>query len=203
MITLSRIDTNRYHDLTPADFSTPIQIVISFIQVVSGMAVTFKDVLPDFFSRLRDVFSFLALDLINIFDFGCTLSAQNQLISLLLSTLLPLGVCLALFTTHILVERRWARNDRAFRQLLRTTTFTTFLIINFLVYPSSSNIILATFACRTLDDGSSVLVKDPSVSCQSPVYARYLVYAVFMLFVYPAGIPALYGTLLYRWRRQL
>jgi len=86
---------------------------------------------------------------------------------------------------------------------LRTTTFTTFLIINFLVYPSSSNIILATFACRTLDDGSSVLVKDPSVSCQSPVYARYLVYAVFMLFVYPAGIPALYGTLLYRWRRQL
>ena len=167
------------------------------------MSVTFRDVLPAFFLQLRQIFSFLALDLITIFDFGCTLSAQNHFTSLLISTLLPLGVCFLLFTIHVMVERTLAKNDRALKQMLRTTTFTSFLIINFLVYPSCSSTILATFSCRNLDDGTAVLTTDPSISCQTATYDTFRAYAGFMLAVYPAGIPSLYAVLLFREKRQL
>ena len=167
------------------------------------MSVTFRNVLPPFFLQLKQIFSFLALDLITIFDFGCTLSAQNQLTSLLISTLLPIGVCLLVFGVHVFVERRYAENDRNLRGQLRTTTFTSFLVVNFLVYPSCSNTILATFSCQTFDDGTSSLTVDPSVSCQNDTYFAYRAYAILMVFVYPVGIPVLYATLLWRNRDQL
>ena len=167
------------------------------------MSVTFRDVLPTFFVELRQIFSFLAFDLIAIIDFGCTLSAQNHFTSLLVSTLLPFGVSVLLFVLHVMIEHRFAKTDRALRQLLRTTTFTSFLIINFLVYPSCSSTILATFSRRTLEDGRSVITTDPSISCQDGAYEQFRAYASFMVAVYPAGIPCLYAFLLFRERRQL
>lgn len=53
------------------DISIPLQILIGFIQVSSGMSTTFAELLPPFYHDLRQVFSVLALDLVAIVDFGC------------------------------------------------------------------------------------------------------------------------------------
>jgi hypothetical protein len=86
---------------------------------------------------------------------------------------------------------------------MRGTTFTMILIIFFLVYPSCSNKILATFSCKVFDDGTSVILKDPSLSCSDAVYSSYAVYAGIMTVLYPVGIPVVYSILLYRERKQL
>ena len=185
------------------DMEIPYQIGISYLQVVSGMAVTYGPILPSFFSNIKLLFSFLAVDLVSIFDFGCTLNAQNHLTSLILSTTLPILVCSLIFLTQIYVEKKVVKTNSILRHELRTSTFNLFLIIIFLVYPSCSNTILNTFACQTFDDGSSALLIDPSVSCQTEVYHQYQIYAAIMLLLYPIGIPFFYIVLLYRERKKL
>ena len=199
----SLAETRAYDIYTALDISILVQIVVGFIQVVSGMSATFREVLPPFFRQLRDVFAVLALDFINIFDFGCTLSAQNHYTSLLLSTLVPLGFLLVLLLIHAMLAKFVAKQDLLLRSELRITTFTIFLVVLFLVYPSCSNKVLATFSCRTMDDGSSTITVDPSTSCVTPQYQGFAVYAAFMVFVYPLGVPVLYATFLYRERNKL
>ena len=185
------------------DIRAPVVIIISYIQVVSGMSVTFQDVLPPFFQQLRNIFTFLALDFVSIIDFGCALAAQNHLTSLLISTLLPIGSSILILFVHLFLEVRVAKEDVALKEEFRTTSFTLFLVIIFLIYPSCSNTILATFTCVSFDDGTSVISRDPSVSCTSYIYEQYWKYAIFMLFVYPVGIPVFYSILLYRERKRL
>jgi hypothetical protein len=200
---LNKLESSIIYIVRTMDISIPIQIVISYLQVISGMSVTFKDILPAFFIQLRQVFSILALDFVNILDFGCALDAQNHFASLLLSTCLPILACTILFSTNAFLQWKLAKNDNLLRQEFKNATFTVFLVIMFLVYPSCSNRILATFSCRPLDDGTSIISIDPSISCQSEVYAGYMKYTIFMTVVYPAGIPILYSILLFRERRKL
>lgn len=185
------------------DLSIILQILIGFLQVVSGMSITFSEYLPSFYVQLQDIFSVLALDLVNIIDFGCTLAAQNHYTSLLLATLLPMGFMLVVLAIHAVLEIWLVKKEAVLKQEMRVTLSTVFLVVLFLIYPSCSNKILATFSCRTLDDGSSTITVDPSVSCQTSEYTSFTVYAGFMVLIYPIGVPVLYGMLLYRERNKI
>ena len=70
-----------------------------------------------------------------------------------------------------------------------------FLIL-FLIYPSTSAAIFATFQCEQLDDGSSWLRADLSIDCNSPTHNWYVWYASCMVLVYPVGTPLLYYVIL-------
>ena len=70
-----------------------------------------------------------------------------------------------------------------------------FLIL-FLIYPSTSAAIFATFQCEPLDDGSSWLRADLSIDCNSPTHNWYVWYASCMVLVYPVGTPLLYYVIL-------
>ena len=70
-----------------------------------------------------------------------------------------------------------------------------FLIL-FLIYPSTSAAIFATFQCEPLDDGSSWLRADLSIDCNSPTHNWYVSYASCMVLVYPVGTPLLYYVIL-------
>jgi len=77
--------------------------------------------------------AFLSLDITSIFDLGCTLPAQNHYTDLLVSTLAPLAILFLVAIVGRFVARLLAKNDRELREEIGQTSFTTILVIVFLV----------------------------------------------------------------------
>ena len=83
-------------------------------------------------------------------------------------------------------------NNHAFRDMI----FNFFLILTFLVLPTTSTKILNTFNCDELDDGRRFLKADLSIDCDSPEHKVAEIYAFLMISVFPIGIPAMYFIML-------
>jgi hypothetical protein len=109
-----------------------LKIVIGLLQVVSGMSVQFVLVLPALFQQVAQVVNVFSLDLLKLFDFGCSLPAQNHYTSLVLTTNLPLLGCLFVLGVYVLA-RSMFRDDATSLQEARILCFTFFLVILFLV----------------------------------------------------------------------
>lgn len=71
-------------------------------------------------------------------------------------------------------------------------------VIIYLLYPSTSAKIFATFQCKDVGDGTKYLRADLSIDCDSPAHVSMTAYAVLMIFIVPLGAPALYAYLLFR-----
>eukprot|EP00614_Pseudopedinella_elastica_P022796 CAMPEP_0172644010 /NCGR_PEP_ID=MMETSP1068-20121228/238987_1 /TAXON_ID=35684 /ORGANISM="Pseudopedinella elastica, Strain CCMP716" /LENGTH=1130 /DNA_ID=CAMNT_0013458191 /DNA_START=782 /DNA_END=4171 /DNA_ORIENTATION=- len=81
------------------------------------------------------------------------------------------------------------------------------LFLSFLALPGTTTCIINFFKCREfkMPEGSteSYLYNDYTISCNSDQYKSYVGYAVFMIFVYPIGIPLIWSVMLYRSRHIL
>lgn len=89
------------------------------------------------------------------------------------------------------------------------------LFILFFIYPGTSNTILKLLRCKTMSDGSQYLAADFRIRCDSsepiPIFlgSSTITYrdayglAIFMIFVYPIGVPLLFISLLYKNRMLL
>jgi len=161
--------------------------------------------LPYFFLQLTQFMSFLTLDVTQVLDFGCVLAQQNHITSLYLSTALPALAMLVVQLMYAIVRAVLQRRPRIVSLIapLRVFTSTLQLGITFVVYPTLSATILRTFNCMDLDDGSRVLVYDPSVDCLSDQYAQARLFAGFMCAVVIAGVPLTYAGLLWSHRRAM
>ncbi|CAM9747585.1 unnamed protein product, partial [Phaeothamnion confervicola] len=90
-----------------------------------------------------------------------------------------------------------ARRERIDRKHL-----TAFFALTFLVYSAVSTAVLQTFACDDLPEvGGRYLRADYSISCDGDAYRRARTFAIFMMLLYPLGIPACYACVLWRQRR--
>ena len=78
---------------------------------------------------------------------------------------------------------------------IRVSTFWT-LLIAFVVLPLTSTTIFWAFPC-TQYGGTFFLDADLSRVCRMSDHALMHVYASFMILVYPIGIPAMFGAVLY------
>ncbi|GMI33722.1 hypothetical protein TrRE_jg10774 [Triparma retinervis] len=78
-----------------------------------------------------------------------------------------------------------------------------FLALTFLFLPSVSVKIFSTFSCHDFDTGDSYLKVDYSLQCNAPKHKKLTLFALFMIALYPAGIPFSYFYLLYKNRRLL
>jgi hypothetical protein len=182
-------------------YADKLKILVGLFQVIGSMSLLFADVLPSFFQELARVFSIFALDLVTLFDFGCSLPEQNHFTSLLISTLIPIGVVALTVVVHSSAQKWIIKENAALSRSISTAAWTFTLIFLFFVYPSVSAKVLRTFPCDYLDDGSASLVADHSVNCATSEYASFRAYAIFMSLVYPLGVPVLFLGLLL-WRRQ-
>jgi hypothetical protein len=97
------------------------------------------------------------------------------------------------------LEKR-AKGDEAVAGQLLSYVF----LIFYLLYPSTSAHIFATFQCETLDDPgqSQYLRADFSVDCKSTFHGVTRIYAIMMIIVYPIGVPAMYTYLLFVKHRE-
>ena len=197
-----------------ASAQTKFRIIVSLVQVLGQLGVVFSIPFPDFYKNLVSVLGVFSLDLLEIMPLECSF-ALNHDHYLLIRTLLPLAIALvnvAIWSClrasaarkrklahqsprQAAVLHRQAKANEAVADTMLTITF----VIFYLLYPSNSANIFATFQCETLDDPqqSSFLRKDFKVDCKTPFHQSMQLFAIVMVFVYPLGIPALYAWLLF------
>ena len=175
------------------------------MQVLSSLGVVFSIPYPAFYDRLVAYINVFSLDIFAVMPLGCTIDLNHD-DYLLLRTLIPVGLLIISFGYRRHVMRASARKRRKGKhkeakaaELLTDQILTYNFILVYLLYPSTSASIFATFQCETLDDlaQSRFLRIDFSVNCDSPYHRMMWYYAALMVIVYPLGVPALYAYLLF------
>lgn len=174
------------------------KIIMSLIQVMSAIGGVFEIAFPPIFSGMMNWLGMLQLDLPTALPLAC-IGAADYHTSLLLSTLVPLGVMLLLALIGVCLMRKadLQTSKGASRMWLGNVLLNLVFIILFFLYPSTSKKIFAAFQCKDIGDGTRWLRSDLSINCTSPEHVAMQAYAVVMLFVYPFGAPLLYAFLMF------
>lgn len=200
-----------------------LRIPIVAAQIVSQCVAVTGVRLPSGYEKFLAWANFASLD----FNMLPALSCQvhiNFYNRLLFVTIVPLLGVLYLCTTYAIA--RWRdqrvaaisffsstsgdsfRYERVKRQV-RRRHIRAFLILTFLVYSTVSATVFQTFSKDDTCDNNEVvgvnytfLRADYSIPADTREYRNYVIYAAFMVFLYPAGIPALYAYLLWRSRKR-
>lgn len=121
---------------------------------------------------------------------------------LLVTTIVPAVVLVALLGSYFIGKRRNRSSDFAMRVVKRRHQSAA-LFLAFWVYSSVSYTIFQTFACDSLDDGKAYLRADYSLECSTNLHSIFKTYALVMVGVYPVGIPAVFAVCLARNRGDL
>jgi hypothetical protein len=191
-----------FHDKVETKFEVAqqvLKIVVSYFQIVGGLAFAFDLRFPPVYSTVMDFLSGVVnVNFLSLMPLGCVFPS-NYHTQLLGYTLTPLFVSCIVFIVYKLSERCSRVSEKVIA--MKNRLFSSFLLLTFMLLPTVSVKIFSTFACRTFDgDYGSFLKVDLSINCDSRQHAFYVAYAVLMTFVYPIGIPFLYFVLL---RREL
>jgi hypothetical protein len=176
-----------------SNVQTPFKILLSYAQIVSGFSFNFSIRFPPVFSGIVSVFSFANLDFVSVTPMGCVMpiTYHHQLLGYTLLPLIGFGLLLGLYKFLSVGAKGNPRGNK-----FRDQVFNAFLLLTFLVLPTTSTKILNTFACDGLDDGTRVLRGDMGIDCDSTVHKFFQIYAGCMILVYPIGIPLMYFVLL-------
>jgi hypothetical protein len=182
---------------------------------MNSLGVVFSIPYPEFFNSMVGYLGVISLDILTVMPIGCTVDLNHDHY-LLMRTLIPILLLFLSFQYRwklIRFAKRSApdeHNDKDEQALanyeLADRLLTYNFILVYLLFPSNSANIFATFQCETLDDmeASSVLRIDLSVDCKTTFHQAMMVYAGLMVFIYPIGVPALYAyLLLYQHRAEL
>ena len=86
---------------------------------------------------------------------------------------------------------------RAYWTGLQNKCIDTCFAILFLFYPSCSATTFRTFDCESFDDGTRFLRGDYSIDCDSDAHKLMELFSVLMIFVWPIGVPIIYGVSIY------
>ena len=201
-----------------ASAQTKFRIIVSLIQVLGQLGIVFSIPYPDFYSDLISILGVFSLEFLEIMPLECSFGLNHDYY-LLIRTLLPLAIALVVLMLRRCLRASAARKRKAAgcytgenegkaeklgreavgNEALADQLLTFTFIIFYLLYPSNSANIFATFQCETLDDPeqSSFLRKDFKVDCKSSFHQYMMYYAAVMIFVYPVGIPCVYIYLLF------
>ena len=162
-----------------------LRILVSMVQVLSQLSVVYSIPFPGLYAGLLRWVGLLELNFMDILPLGCvaTLSFHT---TLLVRTLLLPALCIIPILLQLI---------KAPARVLELCRGVLFLVL-FLIYPSTSAAIFATFQCEELSDGTSWLRADLSIDCAGAAHAGFRVYAAAMILIYPLGTPVLYYLLL-------
>ena len=150
------------------------------------------------FLNAAEVFNF---DLSWMISAGCFVVVDFHG-KLLILTLGPILVMLLLSGTYTYVVLR-RRASRGALKIVRYKHVSVGLLVMFLVYSSASSTIFQMFDCDSLDDGKDYLRADYTIECDGDKHKGLMIYAGFMILLYPVGIPGLFAYLLFRNRHVL
>lgn len=159
-------------------------------------------VYPESYERFLAIVSLSNFDLSRFLAAGCLVSTDFY-DRLLTSTMGPIAVLVVLTCTCAVAT--WRNRDLGgeSRAGVLQKHASIALLVAFLVYGGVSSTVFGTFACEDLDDGGSYLRADYRIRCDTDKHRLFQSYAVFMIFLYPVGIPVLFAGLLFYHRGPL
>ena len=169
-----------------------LRILISMIQVLSQIGVVYSIPFPSLYANLLRWTGLLELNFIDMMPLGCVMTVGFHFSLLVRTLVLPALLSVALAAK---VAQAPAKVTDLFNGL-------NFFVL-FLIYPSTSATIFATFQCEELSDRTHWLRADLSVDCDSDFHTLFRYYAGLMVIVYPLGTPLFYLFLLRRNRARL
>ena len=174
------------------------KIVVTFLQSMCYLPEIYYAVTwPRQLTGLLNAFNPLNLDVFSLVQLECLTGRLTFYHRLLLVTLGPIFVAMALCAAALVARRRGRpAGAAAFIDLD--------LKLCFFVFASTSTSIFQAFACDdTFDDGRAVLAADYSISCKTDRWRGFAAYAGIMVAVYPVGIVCLFAALLFRHRTAI
>jgi serine/threonine protein kinase len=173
-----------------------LQIIVSFVTLISTMEHQFGVKWPPQFSAALEVFSVLSFDLKFISSLFCIVKIdfwQNML-----STTLTLAaVVILVFFAYFLKSRG---TDQEIREYRRSCLFVLVYFLTF-SYPLVSVKIVQAFSCHNVN-GVDYLTADYSLTCFNAQWQFYAVYSGLFLCIYVVGFPAFIFNILWRYRRE-
>ena len=160
---------------------------------------------PESYERFLAFVGLFNFDLAGFLASACLFEADFY-DKLLISTLGPIAALAVLACTYVVAIRRNGGSLRGgsssslgggnHKAVIRKKHASIAILVPFLVYGSVSGTVFGMFACEDLDDGGSYLRGDYSIRCDTDKHQLFQGYAAFMIFVYPVGIPVLFGVFL-------
>ena len=156
---------------------------------------------PELYQRFLNIVDVFNFDLTWMISAGCFV-VVNFHGKLLILTIGPIIIMLFLGGTYTYIKRRHHASEEAL-MVVRHKHVSVVLLVMFLVYSSTSSVLFQMFDCETLDDGKNYLRADYTIECNEHRHRALMVYAVFMLLLYPLGIPAFFAYLLFQNRKVL
>lgn len=117
-------------------------------------------------------------------------------------TILPLLFLVMLAGNYLVATKRNRASESTMRSIMHKHQAVA-IYVAFIVYSPVSYRIFQTFACDDLDDGSTYLRADYSITCSDPRHDWYKAYALIMIGVYPIGIVAVFAGVLRYHRHDL
>lgn len=121
---------------------------------------------------------------------------------LVFATIAPLVALVMLAGNYLVTTKRNGTSESTMRSIIhKHQAVATY--VAFIVYSPVSYRIFQTFACDDLEDGSTYLRADYSITCSGPRYDWYKAYARIMIGVYPVGIVAVFAGVLNYHRHDL
>jgi hypothetical protein len=182
-----------------------LKIVIVTIQVVTSVPGTLAVSMPKSFTHFVDGFRFLNLSLTAAFPVTCS-RRITFIDELIMTTCAPLAIVLILVIAMVVEcayheylitgsPHRKTTSDVATKCLEVKGRYLNYVFyLSYLVMPSVTTTIFATFICTSIDpDGETggsdgderYLAADMSISCSSDYYWGGVMYACAMIVVYP------------------
>ncbi|CAM9808689.1 unnamed protein product, partial [Laminaria digitata] len=183
-----------------------VKILLVVWQILAGFSSITGVEFPASYSMFLWLINVVNFDIGQTFWTSCILPSVNFYARLLATTLAPLVVVAGLVLTYQMAKRRAGIGSAGViaRRAAWSRHAATGLLLTFLVYTSASTLVFQTFACDdAVEDGNSYLRADYSLSCESSLHTFFKRYAMFMILVYPIGIPVLYAVILWRKRELL
>ena len=185
--------------------------LVSFCQIITSFPTAFGAKLAwpvSYENFLRVIGSVVSLNVPNLVATQCLDSSSSKTYfvrSLLGVTLAPCGVAVLLWLgTHILA----ATTSQTERKRRKNRAFQVFLMIMHVSLPLCSSTPVTALVCSEFDEGDAgtgwYLRDELAISCESSLWRHFIrPYAWLCVFLYPIGVPVVYGILLWRSRHIL
>jgi hypothetical protein len=177
-----------------------LKVMISFAQCAGSIPFVYDVQWPNPLDNQMVILKLSQLDLLSLPIFRCIVikyvGTMDYYQEFALVTALPVAC-----TAYLLIfPEVFGRIFPAKLSVLRDTCYTWIFYLLYLCYPLCSQTVLSSFHCQDLGPAGVALVSDYSVDCNSDKHMNLHRWAIFLIFVYPIGIPVCLLCVLYAYK---
>ena len=195
---------------TRLQLGVELKQMISFAQIVATMRYTCGVTFPAHFDALLAILAIFNLDVYPALGMQCQVKYFDFINRMVCVTGGPLLFGMFMAAMHSFTTGRRHHGH---------TFYYGFWLLSFLSIVSASTVLVEFWQCREFyvphsesndgddndDNGTteSYLIADLGINCDGERYAQYSIYVVLMIFVYPVGLPLLYASSIWEYRKGL